>query len=113
MIWNYYYRDQDLQAEVALTNEAILRRAWEKDRYTVARPWQQRGTSPAIPVGGTAPLNFAAAVLGGDPYSASYAVLKNNGSDKIHTPGGVHNASLLLALNKGVADLSSAASAIS
>lgn len=51
-IWNWYYRDQDLQAEVADSNEAILRRAWEKDRFTVARPWQQRGTAPTLPVAG-------------------------------------------------------------
>jgi hypothetical protein len=51
-IWNWYYRDQDLQAEVAESNEAILRRSWEKDRFTVARPWQQRGTAPSLPVSG-------------------------------------------------------------
>ena len=53
-IWNWYYRDQDLQAEVADTNEAVLRRAWEKDRFTVARPRQQRGTAPTLPITGSA-----------------------------------------------------------
>lgn len=51
--WNEYYRDQNLQAEVAETNEDILLRAWEKDYFTAALPWQQRGTAPALPLSGT------------------------------------------------------------
>ncbi|MCU0456964.1 MAG: hypothetical protein MUE74_11730, partial [Bacteroidales bacterium] len=46
MIWNEYYRDQDLQEEVELDNETILLSAWEKDYFTTARPWQQKGTAP-------------------------------------------------------------------
>jgi hypothetical protein len=53
-IYNNYYRDENLISEVALTNEAILLRAWEKDYFTSALPWQQRGTAPALPVSGSA-----------------------------------------------------------
>ena len=42
-IWNEYYRDQDLQDEVEWTNEDVLYTAWEKDYFTTARPWQQKG----------------------------------------------------------------------
>jgi len=53
-IWNEYYRNQNFQDPVALTNGAILRRCWEKDYFTSALPWQQRGQSPALPYGGNA-----------------------------------------------------------
>lgn len=50
LIYNEYYRDQQLTTAVALTNETILNRAWEKDYFTSALPWQQRGTAPALPI---------------------------------------------------------------
>ena len=49
LVYNEYYRDENLQTEVALTNETILNRAWEKDYFTSSLPWQQRGTAPALP----------------------------------------------------------------
>lgn len=52
-IYNEYYRDENLITEVALTNEDILVRAWQKDYFTSSLPWQQRGTAPALPVTGT------------------------------------------------------------
>lgn len=51
-IYNEFYRDQTLITEVAATNETILLRAWEKDYFTSALPWQQRGTAPALPISG-------------------------------------------------------------
>lgn len=53
LIFNEYYRDETLQTEVALTSEVILNRNWEKDYYTSSLPFQQRGTSPALPITGT------------------------------------------------------------
>ena len=53
LVYNEYYRDENLQTEVALTNEKILNRAWEKDYFTSSLPWQQRGTAPALPISGT------------------------------------------------------------
>lgn len=62
MIWNEYFRDQDLQTpypeymysgettgvdlQVLLT---MKKRPWEKDYYTSARPWAQKGNSVGIP----------------------------------------------------------------
>lgn len=51
-IFNEYYRDQNIQDEVALTNENILYRNYEKDYFTSSLPWQQRGVAPALPVTG-------------------------------------------------------------
>ena len=53
LIWNEYYRDQNLQDEVDLDQEDILLRSWEKDYFTSCLPWQQRGTAPALPISGT------------------------------------------------------------
>lgn len=50
LVYNEYYRDETLVTEVALTDGAIKKRAWEKDYFTSALPWQQRGTAPALPI---------------------------------------------------------------
>lgn len=65
LIYNEYYRDQNLTdpIEFALTSGAISnadfaaltvlrRRAWEKDYFTSALPWLQRGPEVTVPVGG-------------------------------------------------------------
>lgn len=62
MIWNEYYRDQNLQNERSLTDaSSVARRAWMKDYFTSALPWTQRGTAPALPISGT-----TSAVFGSD-----------------------------------------------
>ena len=44
------------------TNENVLYSAWEKDYFTTARPWQQKGTAPALPIAGVV---FPKTVTGG------------------------------------------------
>jgi len=57
LIYNEYYRDETTIPEVALTNEAILNRCWEKDYFTSSLPWQQRSSSPpALPISGNVPV---------------------------------------------------------
>lgn len=60
MIYNEFYRDENLINEVALTNEAILIRAWEKDYFTASLPYQQKGTAPALPISGVTSAVWAA-----------------------------------------------------
>ena len=59
MIWNEYYRDQDLQSELLnlntggldITSNTTLQRVnWEKDYFTSARPWEQKGAAVNIPL---------------------------------------------------------------
>lgn len=59
MIWNEYYRDQDLQAEIPISYESgsdsttpvnLLRPSWAKDYFTTARPWPQKGPAVTVPV---------------------------------------------------------------
>lgn len=58
MIWNEYYRDQNLMEPVSLANGGIKYRCWEKDYFTSALPFQQRGTAPALPLSGVANAEF-------------------------------------------------------
>lgn len=57
LIWNEYYRDENLCDEVVLHNNTILYRSWKKDYFTSALPWQQRGISPALPISGVIPVD--------------------------------------------------------
>lgn len=56
LIWNEWYRDEDLQPLLDITapQGGLLDSAKEKDYFTSARPFQQKGISPAIPVTGSA-----------------------------------------------------------
>jgi len=65
MIWNEWYRDQDLQNELTIdltsgpdttTNTALQNVAWEKDYFTSARPWESKGPEITLPLGTTAPI---------------------------------------------------------
>jgi len=50
LIFNEYYRDQNLQTEVSLDNLKVLTRAWEKDYFTSALPFAQKGGEATIPI---------------------------------------------------------------
>lgn len=58
MIWNEYYRDPNLDTEAtwnssSISNIGTLRnRCWEKDYFTSALPWSQRGGDVNLPVEG-------------------------------------------------------------
>jgi len=65
MIWNEWYRDQDLETKLTIdktsgadttTNTTLQNIAWEKDYFTSARPWEQKGAAITIPLGDEAPV---------------------------------------------------------
>lgn len=51
LIFNEYYRDQDLVTERVDDDVTIPFIAWEKDYFTSARPWEQKGDDITVPVG--------------------------------------------------------------
>ena len=57
LVWNEYYRDQNLVGPCSLNNATLLYRSWKKDYFTSALPWQQRGVAPALPLSGTLPVD--------------------------------------------------------
>lgn len=62
LVYNTYYRDQDLVAERLEDATTIPFIAWEKDYLTMARPWTQKGDPVTVPLGNRAPVvpNLAA-----------------------------------------------------
>jgi len=62
-IYNQFYRDQDLIDEIDTEPgydenalNVIRNIAWGKDRFTTARPWEQKGPGVTIPLGQNAPV---------------------------------------------------------
>lgn len=111
LVWNEYYRDESLQAEVALTNENILNRCWEKDYFTSSLPWQQRGTAPALPISGTTFADFTDAISGTENWADARGLAVTSVAPPdthLYTANGTLNAHALSALNKNTVDLSSA-----
>ena len=66
-IYNEYYRDQNLIPEITAITTANLtevrKRAWEKDYFTSALPWLQRGSEISLPLGTTADLSLKTSPL--------------------------------------------------
>lgn len=76
LIWNEWYRDQDLQAALTIdtsdgadttTNTDLQYAAWEKDYFTSARPWTQKGPEVSIPLTGDAPIKGLGILSGTSP----------------------------------------------
>lgn len=76
MIYNEYYRDQNLEEPIAISKESGLElapvellqlrdRCWEKDYFTSALPWTQRGGEVHLPIAGDAEVRYNASI--GDP----------------------------------------------
>lgn len=82
LVYNEWYRDQDLETEKALSLESgpdtttatdLLRCDWERDYFTTARPWPQKGPDVSVPVNLTAAGQPTISVVGnGSPTFKSF-----------------------------------------
>lgn len=65
MIWNEFYRDQDLQNQRAHANGTLAKICWGKDYFSVARPHPQQGQSVDIGFStGEAPVRGIGVIAG-------------------------------------------------
>jgi len=56
LIYNEWFRDQDLHDEREAEDTTIARVGWEKDYFTASRPWPQKGDEVLMPIGERAPV---------------------------------------------------------
>lgn len=97
-IYNEYYRDQNLKEKVDVKTTSgevgtaerdeittLRKRAWEKDYFTSALPWSQRGGEATIPLGSVEP-NYKSQSdfisIGGTPLSSTDVSTDSSGGLK-------------------------------
>lgn len=94
-IWNEFFRDQDLQTELVIdetsgpdttTSTTLQNAAWEKDYFTTARPWEQKGPAITIPIGTTAPVQGIGARGGAATSAIGATAYFETGSGDLQTP---------------------------
>lgn len=113
-IWYEYYRDQNLQVSQpdfmladgdntpAFNDRALLQecyyRAWEKDYFTSALPWPQKGPAATLPVATTANLLYSPSGVGsqvrdaatGNLTTGTHSLVEDDGileTDDLPSPG--------------------------
>lgn len=91
LIWNEYFRDQDLETPLVIdetsgadttTSTALQNAAWEKDYFTSARPWEQKGPAITIPIGSSAPVELVPYTKSTNP---SLVQIANTGSTTVNS----------------------------
>lgn len=144
LIHDEYFRDEDLDTPIfdrstgdprdsmdTTLTDRIQRTRWSKDYFTSARPWQQKGEAPAIPIVGTtsavwgiAPALSASVSVSAHPVtgdgSGTSASIRGTGTGMSLGTGGAsgsiaHSASAsgtvpLANINANTVDLSSGSS---
>ncbi len=108
LVWNQYYRDETAQVEISLDSSVVKNRAWEKDFFTSALPWQQRGTAPALPISGTSQALWTTATSFQNGTADQTVQVANAAVSKLYANGAQPIANLEAALEANTVDLSSA-----
>ena len=75
MIWNTFFRDQDLHGESAEDSLTVRKVCWAKDYFTAARPWAEKSLSSV-----TVPLGTSANVKTNAVGTETVAVVNGSGS---------------------------------
>lgn len=94
MVWNEYYRDQNVDDPVVDYQGELLRRRWKKDYFTAALPWQQRGTAPSLPIEGFADFDVTNTILSSSPTTEGNAYFEGSAGSLpyLYLNGGAANA---------------------
>ena len=95
MIWNDFYRDQELQTKRSLLDTTIPRCAWQKDYFTICRPQPQQNQATDIPVSGTGVVNTDPSI----PDSVALQIGKYPNNNMYVTPQGGGNAQTMFVDN--------------
>lgn len=93
-IFNEWIRDQDLDTELVVstasgadttTNTTLQNIRWEKDYFTAARPFEQKGPQVTIPIGSQAPVKGIA--VNGVSYNQTAAANSRETDGSAQPPG--------------------------
>ncbi|WNK15118.1 MAG: major capsid protein [Microvirus sp.] len=108
LIYNTFYKDETQIADVAIDSSIVLQRAWEKDYFTSALPWQQRGTAPGLPISGSTAAVWAAAQFSNPEQAQKLSVSASAGVPTIYATAGNSQANAMAAWNTNTVSLSPA-----
>jgi len=101
MIFNEFFRDQDLVTARTEDDCTMPRVAWNRDRFTTARPWTQRGAAVSVPISGMAQV-MGVGPIDTDTFSGSNDMRQTDGS--VYTANDVSDNFLIARENAAVAN---------
>ncbi|AXL15456.1 major capsid protein [Microviridae sp.] len=90
-IYNEYYRDQDLATTRDEDDISIPNCAWEKDYFSTARPWSQKGPEVGLPVGDKAPIIGLGASASGSITSGNLPTRETDKPNRSYAQGYISN----------------------
>lgn len=108
LIYNEFYRNQNLQDEISIDSYQLENRNWEKDYFTAALPWQQRGPAPALPISGTTAAIWDDGVFEGSAGNLNVQVGSAAANPNLYAQTAIGAANLKAILNGNEVDLSAA-----
>lgn len=105
LVYNEWYRDQNLIDPVDIDADEFHIRAWEKDYFTSAMLSQQKGTPPALPISGTTSAVFDGPFINVPDVDAPL-VVQYSPNAAMSAGGTAGNAALKTVLDNNEVDLS-------
>lgn len=118
LVYNEWFRDQDLDTALTIdltdgadttTNQTLQTVCWEKDYFTSARPWTQKGTVVSLPLGSSATVMTNATDLRSGAGNVMQMLKASSGNAPdanrhmaVHSSGAVGQGSTTLAVEAGL-----------